>query len=212
MGFLVSENGGTLSSAIERSVRTAFNDEKNPSRKGGYAVGLGLMKAETSKEDLRASMDKVGDSNFRGYAAVALGLIGAREYKDYLTQVVQDNIRKPDLLKQASIGLGLMKDKDVSSVLLQLIQPDSGKPSLSVLAAAATAIGFIGDKGSVKPLVDTMNNDRLTSLARAFSAIALGAVAEHFQLPWNSLFSVNINYRAAVTTLTNQNTGILDIM
>jgi HEAT repeat protein len=105
-----------------------------------------------------------------------------------------------------------MKDKSVSGVLLKLIKPNKGNPSLAVLAAAASAIGFIGDKSSVTPLVETMNNKRLTSLARAFSAIALGAVAERFQLPWNSLFSVDINYRSAVVTLTNQNTGILDIM
>jgi HEAT repeat protein len=81
-----------------------------------------------------------------------------------------------------------------------------------VLSASATAIGFIGDKSSVEPLVETMNNDDLTPLARAFAAIALGAISESYMLPWNSLFSVDLNYRSAVTTLTNQATGILDIL
>ncbi|MBC8406497.1 MAG: hypothetical protein H8E15_14855 [Planctomycetes bacterium] len=213
MAFYVSEQGGSMPSTIERGVLAKFNDESNQQRKGAYAVSLGLMKAETAKEDLRKSIDKSRDESFQGYACLGLGMIGAREYKDFLTEVVQNSTRKPDLLKQGSIALGLMKDKEVSNLLIKLIKPDDKKkPSLAVLSAAATAIGFIGDKGSVNPLIESMNNEKFTPLARAFSAIALGAVSEAYELPWNSLFSRDLNYRAAVQTLTNQATGILDIL
>ena len=214
MAFHVNEQGGApMPSTVERAVLDKFEKEGNQQRKGAYAVSLGLMKSEISKEALRESIDKSRDESFQGYACLGLGMIGAREYKDDLTQIVRENVRKPDLLKQASIALGLMKDKEVSAVLLELINPEDGrKPSLAVLSAAATAIGFIGDKSSVEPLIETMNNDRLTPLARAFAAIALGAVSEAYMLPWNSLYSVDLNYRAAVTTLTNQATGILDIL
>jgi HEAT repeat protein len=213
MGFFLQESGRATPSTIERALLDKFNKEKNQQRRGAYAVALGLIRSEIAKEDIRESIDKNRDPNFQGYACLSLGMIGAREYKDDLIQIVLDNVRKPDLLKQASIALGLMKDKEVSSVLIGLIKPeDKKKPSLAVLSAAATALGFIGDKSTVTPLVDTMNNDKLTGLARAFSAIALGAVAEAYPLPWNSLFSVDLNYRASVQTLTNQATGILDIL
>lgn len=213
MAFHVQEQGGAMPGTVETAVLTKFEKEGNQQRKGAYAVSLGLMKAETAKEALRESIDKSRDEGFQGYACLGLGMIGAREYKDDLIQIVKDNVRKPDLLKQASISLGLMKDKGVSEVLLELINPTDGrKPSLAVLSASATAIGFIGDKSSVDPLIETMNNDNLTPLARAFAAIALGAVSEAYMLPWNSLYSVDLNYRAAVTTLTNQATGILDIL
>lgn len=214
MAFHVNNDGSTpMPATVERAVLDKFEKESNQQRRGAYAVSLGLMKAETAKEALRASIDKSRDESFQGYACLGLGMIGAREYKDDLIQIVKDNVRKPDLLKQASIALGLMKDKEVSSVLIELINPTDGrKPSLAVLSAAATAIGFIGDKSSVDPLIETMNNDKLTPLARAFAAIALGAISEAYMLPWNSLFSVDLNYRAAVTTLTNQASGILDIL
>lgn len=214
MAFHVNEAGAVAMPAnVERAVLDKFEKEGNQQRRGAYAVSLGLMRAETAKEALRESVDESRDESFQGYACLGLGMIGAREYKDDLIQIVKENVRKPDLLKQASIALGLMKDKEVSNVLLDLINPQDGrKPSLAVLSASATAIGFIGDKSSVEPLVETMNNDDLTPLARAFAAIALGAISESYMLPWNSLFSVDLNYRSAVTTLTNQATGILDIL
>ena len=42
--------------------------------------------------------------------------------------------------------------------------------------------------------------------------LALGGVADKQPLPWNSAIGVNMNYRAAVETLTNSQTGILDIL
>ena len=52
----------------------------------------------------------------------------------------------------------------------------------------------------------------LGELSRAFAAVALGGVADKEMLPWNSKIGVNMNYRAAVETLTNSRTGILDIL
>ena len=52
----------------------------------------------------------------------------------------------------------------------------------------------------------------LTDLSRAFAAVALGGVADKEPLRWNSKISVNMNYRAAVETLTNGSSGILDIL
>ena len=46
----------------------------------------------------------------------------------------------------------------------------------------------------------------------AFAAVALGGVADKELLPWNSKIAVGMNYRASVETLTNQQSGILDIL
>jgi len=100
--------------------------------------------------------------------------------------------------------------------LLSLMRPEDGStPPLSVLSATATALGFIGDHCSVNPFVDLLGNERdLTPLGRAFSAVALGLVADKEMLPWNSKIGQDINYRAAVSTLsdTSGGTGILDIL
>jgi HEAT repeat protein len=160
-------------------------------------------------------MDKISDLEYRGYASVALGLLTAREYKDYISQIVQESKRKPQLLRQASIALGLMKDREVVDILLGLLSPDGKRmPRLAVLSAAAMAIGFIGDRRSVDPLITAMKDEKMTKLARAFSAIGLGMVADKDNLPWNSIIASDLNYRAATSTLVDKasSSGILDIL
>jgi len=61
-------------------------------------------------------------------------------------------------------------------------------------------------------LVKLLHNESITPLSRAFAAVALGGVADKEPLPWNSKISVDMNYRAAVETLTNHVSGILDIL
>ncbi len=215
MSFLVQERGGQVNPVAFRAVEESFNKEKSPSPKACYAVSLGLMKNEAAKEAIRASLDKVRDDGYRGYACVALGLMGAREHKDYVTKIVKESTRRPDLLRQASIALGLMKDRSVVNTLLEImVPPDGGKPRLAVLSATATALGFIGDTRSVNPLIATLQNDKLTDLGRAFAAVALGMVADKESLPWNSKIGQDLNYRAAVDTLVDQagGSGIMDIL
>jgi hypothetical protein len=52
----------------------------------------------------------------------------------------------------------------------------------------------------------------LTKLARAFVAAALGGVGDADPLRWNLPLVVDCNYAAAVDTLTNGATGVLDIL
>ena len=216
MGFKMAEEGQQLSTTAVRVVSEAFKREKNPSNKAGYAIALGLMRAEDSVPDIRTAMEKSRVADLRGYCAVSLGLMGARDQKDYLTELVKESRRLPDLLRQASIGLGLMNDHRVTDTLLALMKPDDGNsPPLAVLAAVATALGFIGDHRSVNPLTEMLANDKdYTPLARAFSSVALGIVADKEKLPWNSKIGEDLNYRAAVETLVDpqSSTGVLDIL
>jgi acetolactate synthase regulatory subunit len=62
------------------------------------------------------------------------------------------------------------------------------------------------------PLKRMLFDQDLGHLPRAFAAVALGGVADKEPLPWNVKIAVGNNYRAAVETLTNQLSGILDIL
>jgi HEAT repeat protein len=215
MAFMLNDAGQAIHPMAMEATLAKFRKTRSPERKAAYAIALGLMGNEQAKNDLRDSMDRINDSAFRGYAAIALGLLNAKEHMAYISEVVDESKRDPELLKQASIGLGLMKDRNAVNKLLNYLTPEDGKrPRLAVLSAVATALGFIGDKNSVQPLVDTMSNDRITALGRAFAAVSLGMVADKDSLPWNSVFGENLNYRAAVSTLVDQQagTGILDIL
>ena len=81
------------------------------------------------------------------------------------------------------------------------------------LSAVAVALGHIGDRRSIDPLIRLLDDDRnLTSLAQAFVAAALGGIGDKDDLPWNSVLATDINYRARVDTMTNGRSGILDIL
>ncbi|MCP4091927.1 MAG: hypothetical protein GY747_00620 [Planctomycetes bacterium] len=215
MAFQLHDAGADFSPIAMEATHNAFLDNKAPQRKGAYAIAMGLMGNQAASQDILQSLVDSSDSEYRGYAAVALGLLNANQAVLVLSETVQDSKRDPGLLRQASIGLGLMKDRGAINNLLPYLKPESGKrPRLSILAAVASALGYIGDKSSVQPLVETMSNERLTPLGRAFAAVALGMVADKEVLPWNSVFSEDLNYRAAVSTLVDQttSTGILDIL
>ncbi len=217
MAFKSAEKGESLPDIVGESVLNAFKKAKAPSERASYAIALGLMKYEAAEKDLSAALQKTRDVTFRGYDCVALGLMGATAEKDAMTQLVMDSRRLPDLLRQAAIGLGLMNDHSVVDTLLELMKPAdrSKSPPLAVLSAVATALGFIGDHRSVEPLVEMLDNKKdYTPLARAFAAVALGIVADKEILPWNSKIGEDLNYRAAVSTLVDQQsaTGVLDLL
>jgi HEAT repeat protein len=87
-----------------------------------------------------------------------------------------------------------------------------GEPNLAKLSAIAAALGFIGDRRSITPLKTMLFDTQLGDLSRAFAAVALGGISDKEPLPWNSKVGQNINYRAAVETLTDKTSGILDIL
>jgi HEAT repeat protein len=156
-------------------------------------------------------LDSEKDEGARGYLAVGLGLMNAREAVTKINSIVDDSKYRPDLLKQAAIALGLLGDKELVPKLITLLQESKG---LATQASLSSALGFIGDQRSIDPLVLMLQNESLTERARGFAAVALGIVADKELLPWNSKIGLDLNYRASTETLTNQSsgTGILDIL
>ena len=118
---------------------------------------------------------------------------------------------RPELLRQSAMALGLLGDKDIG---LQLAAMLKDARSLASQAAIATALGFIGDRRSIEPLLALLTDENVSERARAFAAVALGNVADKEMLPWNSKIGFGINYRAAPATLFDpgSGTGILDIL
>ena len=205
---------GTFQSKVgtlQMAVRSALEDEKDPSRLGAFAVSSGIMSDLEAKPALLKRLDSEKEETARGYVAIGLGLMNAREAVEKVNKIVDESKYRPDLLKQAAIALGLLGDKDLVPKLVTLLQESKG---LATQASLSSALGFIGDQRSIDPLVLMLQNDSLTEQARGFAAVALGIVADKEQLPWNSKVGLDLNYRASTQTLTDQSagTGILDIL
>jgi HEAT repeat protein len=129
---------------------------------------------------------------------------------DDIRNIVTTSTRRPDLLKQAAIALGKLGDKTVADVLLKIL--NEPEKNVAKLSAVASALAYIGDRRTIDPLADMLFDESITELSRAFAAVALGGVADKENLPWNSKIGGDMNYRAAVETLTNGVAGILDIL
>ncbi len=202
-----------VSEDVLRALRDVLRDSKSPAEVAAYAVAVGVLKDDDAKTVLvlRDKLAKIGDDEARGYCAIGLGLMDDRGAIVQIQEVIQKSKYKPDLLKQAAIGLGLLGDKQIVDGLIDMLDQATG---LSSQAAISSALGFIGDARSVDPLIGMLEDDQKTDLARGFAAAALGIVADKEELPWNTKISVNINYRANTTTLTNPDAGdgILDLL
>lgn len=206
-----TQSGQTPSGVSKDQLRVALKEAASPDHQGAFAIGCGIAKDTEAKNILMDKLDNASGDQARGYAAVALGLIGDRDAIKKIEAIVKDSKYKPELLKQTAIGLGLLGDKDLVQELVGYLREAKG---LATQAAIASALGFIGDSRSIDPLVEMLKKkEGITDSARGFAAVALGIVADKEPLPWNSKISTNINYRANTTTLTGETgTGILDIL
>jgi HEAT repeat protein len=189
-----------------------LTEAKNPDTVAAMAVALGLAKYIDAQDPMLQLLEKQKKQDeLAGYLAIGLALMGADRAKEDLRNLVKSSVRRPDLMKQAAIALGKLGDKEVADILQQFLSEDE-EMNLGKLSAIASALGFIGDRRSIDPLVRMLFDSKLTPLSRAFAAVALGGIADKEDLPWNSKVAVDLNYRAAVETLTDKKGGILDIL
>ncbi len=203
---------GMPDETIGRALHASLTKVKNDQTQSAIAVALGLCKYRDAAGDIEELLQKYKSRDeFAGYLCIGLALMDSRESQELIHGLVKSSVRRPELLKQAAIALGKMRDKSVRITLEDMLR-DPGKQNVASLSSIASALGFIGDRKSIDPLAKMLFDESITPLSRAFAAVALGGVADKEMMPWNSKIAVDMNYRAAVETLTNQTSGVLDIL
>ena len=215
LGFLRREDGLAVPLPVYDALLEKFDSARAPELLGACAIGLGLVRHGAAAERIAAKMDRIEERSFLGYGAVALGMLGAQEQQPRLLAMLGAERRDPDLLRQAATGLGLLGDVRVRADLLEMLAPADGtRVPLMVLAAAAIAIGYVGDGGAVGPLLRVLEQSDRPPLARGFAAAALGLLADKEWLPWNAGLAEDLHYGAAVATLIEKSSsnGILDLL
>ncbi|HUR28805.1 MAG TPA: HEAT repeat domain-containing protein [Planctomycetota bacterium] len=190
-------------------LRTALTDAKSPEDIGAFAISCGLVKDVGAKDVLIHNLDSVRDVEARGYTAIGLGLMDEQSAIPAIQEIVKKTKYQAELLKNAAIALGLLGDKQLVPDLVAMLKTANG---LSAQTAISSALGYIGDSRSVDSLIELMQDQEVSALARAFGAVALGIIADKEPFPWNSKIGVNSNYRANTPSLTDQKGGILDIL
>lgn len=204
------DSGRLASRDTAAALISALRGARAPEEVGALCVGLGLMRCVEATPVLGEKLEGLADDEARGFAALALGMIEARESIGPIREILRSSKYRPGLLREAAIGLARMGEKGTGAELVKML---ASAGSLASQASIASALGFIGDSRSLDPLLAMLGDEELTARARAFAAVALGRVCDRFALPWNSSMSVGVNYLATTEALTNsERTGILDIL
>jgi HEAT repeat protein len=204
------EAGDIASDSVTSALRSALREAKAPLDVGAFSIACGILRDAGAEEILRAKLGDLREDEARGYAAIGLGMIRASGSRELIRGLLGDSTRRPLLLGQLAISLGLLGDPGVVDDLVSAMRETS---SSSVIAVLAEALGRIGDQRSIQPLLDVLGDQDLPDAVRSFAAVALGVMADRDALPWNTLFSVDVNHNAAPVTLyDNQGFGLLNIL
>jgi HEAT repeat protein len=184
--------------AAKSAIAAQLEKENNPSFKGALSIGLGLLGALEHADTLATCFEEARDSSLRGYLAVGLGLMVSRRHSELLTTALDKKGLEPKAKLQLARSLGLLGDPNAIELLTRQFKEAS---TLQETSATVEALGLIGDRGAIAPLVTILRDERDTPLRRGFAAVGLGLLAEKTELPWNTRFTIDSNYRAKTAAL-----------
>jgi HEAT repeat protein len=188
---------GQLRLASTEVLREGLSDQKMDKRaRAAFAVGLGMMADNGSSKKLADVVaDKAEDSELRGYAAVALGMIGGgspevlKAIKDAMSERSSEELRQ-----QTAIALGLIGSKDAVPLLLKELKEAETQ---NVQGQIVIALAKIGDAQAIQPLVEILKDSSKPDLTRALACAGLGLIGDLELIPSLARISKDINYRAA---------------
>jgi len=184
---------------VERLIRLS-RKVRDTDTKAAFLLARGLVKDETAIDELIGTVaQRRTDPMLRGYACVALGLIGeARtDVKDVIKLALRER-KSTDLRRNAATGLGLLHDADAVRFLIRELEKAR---SFAVQGQLITAIGTIGDHQAIPPLIRILDDASQPAATRAMAAVGLGMIGDVRELPALSRLSKNYNYRASVPDL-----------
>ena len=178
--------------------------------RAGIALALGLCAHEPAVPDLRGMLDtKYLHEVQSGYVVVALAMLGDHGAAGDIVALMRTAVRRPFVLQQCAVALGHLGDTETVPALLEMLKSSE---STATMAAIAQALGELRDRRSIEPLIAALQDPDRSALARAFVAAALGGVGDKDVVRWNAAIARDVNYSALVDTLSNGNTGVLDIL
>jgi hypothetical protein len=194
-----------------RALHRALRDARNEDVIAACAIGLGLCGWDESAQDLRALLREHRQRDeLAGHLCTALALLDDSGAVPLLQEIVAGAARRPQLLTHAAEALGRLGDHSVGRDLAQ--QLGRREHGIVTLGGIASVLGMVGDRRCIAPLLAVVADPDIPELGRAFAIVGLGGLGDKEDVPWNHKIARHLNYYATVETLTNQVSGILDIL
>lgn len=201
--------------AVARLLVERLRKTREPSLKGALAIGTALAHAhaapklvEKAQAALLSSFKRARDPFTRSHSAVALGILGASDTREPLWKALEDASFEPELLWSAAIGLKLLGETELTPRLLRSL---TKAVSDNERAAAAVALGQVGDQRATEPLVKLLADRTQPMETRAFSIVALGLLCDSNPNRWRSPIAHALPYFAVTGTLQGDGKGLIDI-
>ena len=193
---------------IGEALARQFDNARQPELISALAIALGLTRHDDAGDAMEQRLlANLANEEQASYLALGLGLMGYRTSIETIREAMKSAETRPYLLFRSAIALALLGDRSAPERLHKSI--GFADTPLAIHAAQREALGLVGDRRSITPLIyELRERDGFRS---TLTAAALGNVACKGKLPWHARISANFNYRAAVETLTNLHSGVLDL-
>lgn len=176
-----------------KCLRTAFDREKNLSLRSCLALSLGLARDRESGPRIHKAFQRTREQEFRGYCALALGMVNHEAAVPDLVQIVTASQYSPRVKERAALGLAILGPGNLMPLLNSLKKSRSAYS----LAAVTLAVGLAGDHTAAAPLSDLASDRRALSMTRAAACKALGLLGDPRPVPALASLRAHHNYLAA---------------
>jgi len=211
---VLEEDAGTRGEVASpdsgKALRAALEKARSVEVGGALCIALGLVRDPEANDVLLARLNESGEGYMRGYAALALGMIGVSSAIEPIRQLIANGASQPFAVENSAIALALLGDQETGTRLFSVLDR-SANPK--VQSSVASALGWIRDPRPLGDLSGMLADGRRNDTARAWTAVALGRICDQDRWPWVGRYSVNVQYEVTLPTLLEPiyETGLLDL-
>jgi HEAT repeat protein len=174
-----------------------------PLSRGAAIIALGMMKDVSSVNILMEVVQKEVNSDpiSWNYAVLALGMIGDQQAIPVLEEAFKNAQERADLAKigynNLTISLVMLgKRNEVLDELYKRISDSKTLPQIKT--RALHGLGYIGDKTSIKPLMDFYASEKNDDL-KSYAILAMGFILDKEQI--SPLYKITANNNFRITML-----------
>lgn len=162
----------------------ALEDERHPRTQAAAAIALGLARASTAREALRALLtDQVVDPRLPPAAAWGIGLLRhvsrktAHRLRDASRTVMYGRLRQRSIRALALLGNPQVSrgNRDTVDVLLHELQTSK---TVGERWEAITLLGRVGDERAIGPLLGVLESKARTGWEQRAAVLALGCIGD----------------------------------
>lgn len=200
--------------AVPSGLASALRDavaSRSDVRAAASALAVGVLRDYESYAQVLERLEDDQPDELRSYAALSLGMMGARESADALRAVLDEEELSPMLRGSVSIALRLLGDEEA---VLDLLDAVEDAEEVEEQVALVSAAGVLGDAAAIAPLIALMNDTDAEPALRGSAALALGVLCDDDTRSWTTEISTDINYNLLTWTLQDpfgDGLGVLDM-